>query len=568
MKEKLRSRTTSKFRSTETEEEHQREIQGNTSKIESEKRAQQYIESPVHDISLAQFTLPAKESELLNTGVKEVTIKQVATPLFHVYTKRQVIKKYDQIPATNLIEVQALRKMVKITDINLFIAKIDRLSSSLRTDILKNTQTEKIKVEDTVSHLDLTLESKTLSKQTCALDTKLVIADVGRGLEILDSSEGQPQLPFFEEFIGCDKRFPRGFSESLNSPFIVLVGEDKYEWHIPIIYALKELFREITDKYPRVTFREPEVWEEGMEELVDSLDPHSLDQFIFEHKIEFLDARKMYLAIDEFVKVVRGRLNSGFLQQFGVLVITVKQKDLKRTKKAIKSEGLRIYTCQPDDARYKVFCSKVFGLSSFGKFFHNLKEYKRYLQYTNRRFSIFVKRGADATDKLQYPLKVATFVYLVDDLKNRRKRLIKNFEEFCEFANEVVGKGKVIEVEEKIENDNKKNVIPDLAYSPEGGDKIHIEIETLVGTFEPMKKIDETIEKYKDYLNATTIWVVLKPISAVLYYEELKSRKKACTILYSGKKIEFKVLTLLTSKKRFRWNLVNIDTFVRGKNVK
>jgi len=550
MREKFR--TTSKLRSAESEEEHQKDIQRDASKIENEKRARQYIESPVHDISLAQFTLPAKESELLNTSVKEVATKQIATPLFDASIKRQVIKNYYQIPTTNLMQVQVIKEALKIADINLFTVKIDRLPTSLRTHVLKNIQTEKIKVEDAVSHLDLKLESKTLSKQTCALDTKLVITDTERSLEILAFSGGQSQLPFFEEFINCDKRFPRGFSESFNSPFIVLIGEDKYEWHIPIIYALKDLFREITDKYPRVTFREPEVWEEGMEELVDSLDPHSLDRFTFEHKIEFLDARKMHFAVDEFAKVVKGRLNSGFLQQFGMLVIAVRQEDFKGIKEAIKTKGLRVYTCNPDDARYEIFCSKVFGSSAFGEFFHNLKEYKKYLEYTNRRFSIFVKRGTDATDKFQYPLKVATFVYLINDLKNRRKRLINNFEELCKFANEVVGEKKAIEIEVEVEvevKNNNKNVIPDLAYLPEGRDKIYIEIETLIGTLEPMKKIDETIEKYKNCPNAKTIWVVLKPISAVLHYEELKSRKKAYEILYSDKKIEFKVLTLLTLKK-------------------
>ncbi len=88
-----------------------------------------------------------------------------------------------------------------------------------------------------------------------------------------------------------------------------------------------------------------------------------------------------------------------------------------------------------------------------------------------------------------------------------------------------------------------------------------MEIETLVGTFEPMKKIDETVEKYKEVPEATTIWVILKPISAILHYEELKSRKKAYKILYDDKEIEFKVLSLITSEKRFKWDLVDLDKF-------
>ena len=108
----------------------------------------------------------------------------------------------------------------------------------------------------------------------------------------------------------------------------------------------------------------------------------------------------------------------------------------------------------------------------------------------------------------------------------------------------------------------RKTIIPDLTYSPEGRE-IFIEIETLIGTLEPMKKIDETVEKYKDHLEAN-IWIVLKPVSALLHYEELKARKKAYKLLYEDKKIEFKVLTLLASKDKFKWELMKLDNFLGG----
>ncbi|MHA1595929.1 MAG: hypothetical protein ACTSXX_14550, partial [Candidatus Baldrarchaeia archaeon] len=336
-------------------------------------------------------------------------------------------------------------------------------------------------------------------------------------------------------------------------------GEDEREWHIPIIYVLKELFREITDRHPRVTFREPEVLEEGVEERVDSIDPHSLEQFAFEHKIEFLDARKMRLAVDEFAGIVKGRLSSAFLQQFGILVVAVKRKDLERARRALKVEGIRVYTCNPDDTKYEQFCSKVLGVSSLGDFFSNLKAYRECLNRTVRRFSVFVKRGADTKDKLQYPLKVATFVYLLNELRKRRKKLIDSFEKLCEFVKEIMGKE--IKVEEEVTVGSRK-VIPDLIYSPEK-EEIFIEIETLIGTLEPMKKIDETIEKYED-LPGANIWIVLRPVSALLHYEELKARKKAYETLYKDKKIEFKILNLLLSKDTFRWELVSLDGFLRG----
>jgi len=585
MKEKLRFRPISKLRITETEEYqqeiqkgtfksiesekreqqyielYQKEVQDTSNLIEDEKKEQHYIELPIYDVSIEQISLPTK-FESLNTGIKEVVNKRTIPLLFDIpLTTKQIIKPA-QIPATSLIQVSAPKETLKIADIKLFASKIDQYPVSFSTDILKGAQMDKAKTERSVSSFDLELRPITLLKQNSNLDTELVTTDIESSVEAMASSEGQTQLPVFEKLINCDKRFPRSFSESFNSPFVFLIGEDKYEWHVPLIYAIKELFCEITDKHPRVTFREPELFEEGVEEIIDSLDPHSLDQFTFEYKIEFLDARKMHLAVDEFVKMVRGRLESGFLQQFGVLVIAVKPKDLNKAKNALKFEGLRVYTCKPDDAKYEIFCSKILGISSLDKFFNNLRKYKKCLEYTHRRFSIFVKRGADAADKLQYPLKVATFVYLLNDLRNRRKKIINNFEELCEFVNEILERE--IKVESQISEEVK--VIPDLIYSPEGGE-IYVEIETLIGTFEPLKKIDETIEKYKDIPHAT-IWIVLKPVSAMIHYEELKARKKAYEIIYNDKKIDFKVLTLLTSKDKFKWDLVNIDEFVRGKNAK
>jgi len=549
MKEKLRFRQISKLKITETEE-YQKEVQeGNFKSIESKKETQRYLELPIYDISFKQISL-STALKLLNTEVREIDVKQTTLPSSDIIlTKKQSIK-LTQVPDISLVQVSAPKETPKIADINLSAPKIEQLSFFLNTDIAKIIQTDKTKIESPVSSFDLELESKTRLKQNSDLETELVTTNIESGIETLASSEGQTQLPIFEEFINCDRRFPRSFSESFNSPFVVLIGENEYEWHIPIIYALKELFCEITDKHPRITFREPELFEEGVEEIVDSLDPHSLDQFTFEYKIEFLDARKMHLGVNEFVKTVRGRLESGFL------------KNLNKAKDALKFEGLRVYTCKPDDAKYEIFCSKILGVSSLDEFFSNLRRYEKYLDYTHRRFSIFVKRGADAADKLQYPLKVATFVYLLNDLRNRRKRVIDNFEELCEFVNEI------LEREIKVESQADK-VIPDITYFLEG-EAIYVEIETLIGTFEPLKKIDETIEKYKnnkDTPNAT-IWIVLKPISAMIHYGELKARKKAYKILYDDKKIDFKVLTLLTSSGKFRWDLVNIDEFVRGKNAK
>jgi hypothetical protein len=553
MKEKLRFKETSKLEFVGTEEYQK------YAKNEKIRR----IEIPICDILLERFSFPIK-LESPNTKLKEIIIKQTSTPIFEASITQHIMEQQSKIPLTTLTQIQIPKEILKITDIRLFALKINQFSHFLNIQI-KNLQTNIHKIENITSLLDvnLNLESKLCLTEIHKLSTELKTINIEIGLETFASSKRELQLPIFEEFINCNKKFPRSFSESFDSPFVILIGEDKKEWHIPIMYALKELFCEITDKYPRITFREPELLEEGVEEIVDSLDPHSLDQFTFEYKIEFLDARKMAFTIDEFVRTVRGRLKSGFLQRFGVLVIAVKPEDLEKAKDAlIKIKGLRVYVSRPDDNKYEAFCSKVLGLSSRTSFFDGLKKYERSLKNTTRQFSVFVKRWKEATDKFPYPLKVAVFLYLLNELRAKKKKEINNFEELCKFVNEVMGKE--IKIEEKISQE--KQDTSDIIYSPDGKE-ISIEIETLIGTFEPLKKIDETVEKYKGVSNIDKVWIVVRPVSALLHYEELKARENAYEFLY-GKKVEIKVLTLLTSKKKFRWNLINIDEFIGKKNVK
>lgn len=579
MEEKFRFQEALGTISTETEE-----YQKDSSALIEGKKKEQKINLQIQDISLKQSALSFKFG-LLNTEVQGIVIrKQTILPLFDIFLTDYVIKNHyqDQIPVTDVTRVHIAKKILNFASIKLFAAKIDQFPTLLGTDVAKIMQIDKSGIKDFASRFDLGLSSETLLKQNLGLDTDLTTTNIESSLETIASSEGQGQLPILEEFINCDKRLPRNFSESFNSPFIVLIGEDECVqhmkdkkvvnakedriecgWHIPIIYALNELFREITDKYPKVTFRAPELFEEGFDDIVDSLDTHSLGQFTLECKIEFLDARKMYLAVDEFAKIAGSRLKSGFLQQFGVLVIAIKPKYLEKAKEALIFGGIHVYTCKTDNAKYELFCSKIIGTGLPDKFFSSLQDYEKHLKNTHKKFSIFVKRGANNSDKLQYPLKVATFVYLLDELKDKRRKIISDFDEICMFANEILEKEK-IKVEHSI---LEGKVIPDLIYSPEV-EEIYVEIETLIGTFEPLKKIDETIEKYKDIPNAT-IWIILKPVSAMIHYDELKTRKKTYGILYNDKKIKFKVLSLMTtSKDKFRWNLVSINEFIRNKNAK
>jgi hypothetical protein len=563
MKEKLKFLEISKIRFPELEESQ--ELQTKVSQIIKQEAQEKQIEVPLYDITL-EHSVSYTKLKLFDTKVKEVTPKPITIPHFDINIIQPIKIQPIQMPFTNLIQPKVRELAIEIFDAKLLTAKVDQLSTSLSTQ-LKSMQ--KPITETLIFDVNL-LSSREISKLSTELDTQLVTTEILSGVESLEYYE--KRLPKFEELINCNGRFPRSFGESLNLPFIVLIGENEKEWHLPITYVLKELFHEITERYPRITFRESEL-ELDVEGIVDSLDLHSLEQFTFEHKIEFLDARKRPRSVNNFARMVRGRLKSGFLQQFGILIIAVKPNDLKKAKDSLKAEGLRIYTCEPKDDDYEMLCAKIFGLNSPHEFFNSLKEYEKDLERTVRNFSIFVKRDVEATDKYQYPLKVATFVYLLNDLRDRRKKIIKNFDELCQFAKDVLNNG-IIKIETPILNGK---VIPDLIYKPEGKE-IYIEVETLIGTLEPLKKIDETIEKYKE-LSGCQIWVVLRPVSALLHYEELKAREKTYKILYSDKEIKFKVLTLQVSNKRFKWDLVDLDEFInrderkytkyiKGKDVK
>ncbi len=555
MKERLRFRRISKITLSE---ETEISLNRATKSFQESTKKDTIEEYPLYDILLesAEHISPSLISQRLNTEVNQIEPKQTPIVLYDPSLGKMEIQE-DVVTTTDIKSVSIHYEAPIIADINLNRRQVPTLRY-MDTQMPENVQEEAVR-EIHVEPVDVSLENISLA-ETPMLNTDVLINEVELGMGALGFVE--QNLPIFEELIESDGKFPRSFGESLNTPFILLIGEDEYEWHIPIIYALKELFREITDKHPRVTFREPELLEE-VEERVDSTEPHSLEQFSFEHRIEFLDVRRMRLAVDEFAKIVKGRLESAFLQQFGILVVAVKRRDLEKARRAIDVKGIQTYVCSPNDLNSRQVCSKVLGINPLDDFFSGLESCRRFLDQTLRKFSIFVKRGEGATDKFQYPLKVATFVYLLNEIRKRRKAVIESYEELCKFIKDVMDKEKIIKVEEPFNEEN--TIIPDLVYSPEGeNEATYIEIETLVGTLEPMKKIDESVEKYKNLGQAKNIWIVLRPISALLHYEELKVRERAYKILYEDKKIKFKVLTLKISKGKPEWELVSLDSFLKG----
>jgi len=533
-------------------------------KAQKEKEQVREKEIYLSDISLELFEIDDLGS--FNTNLRQVEVQELVEVVPANLSLTEVrVEPLDSSLVTHVRQVQVPEVRTEVVNLNLFAPEVEILSSSWDTELRK--------IEEPVFEpiiLDPMVKEASIEQER-EMDTRLEPMEEVRSIESLFAGGGEEELPILEELIGFKKkmRIPRSFGESSDSPIVVLIGEGgESEWHIPILYVLNELFREITDRYPKVTFREPD------EDNVDSLEPHSLDRFTFAGKIEFLDSRKELFDVKEFARTVRGRLNSAFLQQFGVLAIAVEPqrlepKRLERVKNALKLEGVKLYTCSPDEGKYKEICAKVIGISIKGgeinKFLDMLELYKEILDETLYKFSVFVERDTEAadgrTDRQQYPLKVATFMALLNEVRERKKKVLKDedFEGLCEFVREIKEQG-IIKIEESPKNSKD---VTDLVYSP-FGDEVYVEIETLIGTLEPMKKIDETVDKYHE----EKIWIILRPVSAILHYEELKRRERAYKVLY-GRDVKFKVLNLdvriLPDRpyKPFRWKLVDLDKFIR-----
>ncbi len=538
------------------------------------------IKLPLLDFNLLKHEYSIKRIDNLNTEITPFQIRPIKISISDISLSQEILSIIPPQLDTNHLIFPKKDIQYKIADIIISSKKHYKQIRDYDTS-LNQTDLSEITVKTGLVP-DLIIQEEINIKSIIELDTNLYLSDLEIDL-INDFFAGSlSQLPVFEEYIKCDRKLPRSFGEANNSPIVILIEEDQNNWHFPILYILKELFREITDRYPIINFRESELWNEGTLEILDSVDPHSLERFTFDSKIDFLDARKMHLAVQDFLKIAKGRLKSGYLKQFGMLVIAIKSDYLKTIQDEIRRiPGIQLYLCQPEkieDNRLKIrdkynnFCARIFGLTSSEEFFFCLTKFEEGLKKTLKKFSVFVKRDPTGSDIIQYPLKVAVFEYLLQLLIKRENKKITTLDELYEYiSNEVIGKKIKIEKGYTQEESNrpKKNIITDIVFNSNETKDIFIEVETLIGNYEPMKKIDETIDKYRDFNDKEIIWIVFKPISVILHYNELNSRLKVYKKLYENhsKSIEFKVLTLLTTKKQFKWNLIDIKHFKRGLTI-
>ncbi len=356
------------------------------------------------------------------------------------------------------------------------------------------------------------------------------------------------------------ERFPRGTSDRNRKPIIVILAESKEnrteqdnDWRYAIIYALKELFRELKSEYPSITFRKPVDDEDNV--LVDRLTEFSLDEFSLDNKIEVWDCNEK-TDLDKFIKATVPRLNVGLLQTFGILIIIVPNKISNYTKTELQKateDAIDILLLNQENKNDAL----VYGiLGAIGGFKQGLENYQMSLSKLMYEFSMFVRRNRDnETDVTQFPLKVVTYSILIMALWRDYHEKEKFGNDLYKFLTDLTERG-ILKSEAKSLDGN---IVPDITYT-ENGVSTAIEIETFVGTLEPMKKFDETILKYKGNDYYKKIEVILRPISALIHLEEIEDRlkKHRAGILYDKEKqLEVKIIGLSDNKL----NLVDFNDF-------
>ena len=376
-------------------------------------------------------------------------------------------------------------------------------------------------------------------------------------------------MNLLEEMFNARGYLPRGGSEVLDKPILVVVGENKKDWHTIIAYILSELYREIKGEKPVPTFRELE-----NEESVDS----TVEKFLMVNykawgKIELVDARNFnQLDFKSMIKKLKGRLLSSYLQGFGFIVMVTKNEHINDILKLLDDvKGIDKIVFQPEhrtiekklvvplsekeiDDNYRRIVFSVLGFDG-DDFLKTLEIRDSKIRATLKSFSPFVTRTESETE--HYPLKVAVFSWIIRREFENLNVKPKSKKEFMKYILDILERKVFIEK-------SVGDIIPDIIYHSDDK-KICIEIETLAGCGDPIAKIQATISKYLNRGNIDgELWIVIKPVSALIHYDDLKNLKEIYEFaLGKDNPIHFKVLVY----KNDRWDLIDLDNFIGGLKI-
>jgi len=438
-----------------------------------------------------------------------------------VYPKLRVL-------TPNTFDINVVTKTTKVGILTLPVTSTLKLSNIKLSVAIDN---------DLVSGVSLpTLTAKSLEIGYINIKTKFsVIQDftVRDFVGLMSKLVEGEIMGVFEELFNVRGYLPRGGSEVFDKPVFVIVGENKKDWHCIVAYILSELYREIKGEKPIPTIREL-----GDEDCVDSTtEKFLMVNFKVWGKIEIIDARNFDPTdFKSTIRKLKGRITSSFLQGFGFFVIVTKNEcindvlrildDVKGVEKIVIQPEYKVLTSKEgslaiplkDDEIEKKYKSAIFSVLGVkgDSFLVTLERRDKKLRETLKSFSPFVVKTE--SEREHYPLKTAVFSYLVNKEFEKISVKPKSREDFIKMLSNLLTSKIFIEKPITIAN---REVIPDIIYK-EDNDVVYIEVESLIGTDDPVTKIQSTIFKYiTDNRIAVDgkIWIVLKPISALLHYE-------------------------------------------------
>ncbi len=289
------------------------------------------------------------------------------------------------------------------------------------------------------------------------------------------------------------------------------------------------------------------------------IDLSYLESFSLSRSIQYVDFREHFFMLKEFSDAVRTRLESAYLQQLGILLITIPHGKMEEARRLLAIEGIQVIECQPPPENYVKVVNMSLGIQNYSiEMLKNSNDFfrSRLLLITNlvrdlrRKFDFYVDRAKNADDYFQYAWKIITFCGILQSV-HEKLQVMSNAVLIVDEENDISGTtnfnivtisdlivNNLMTFEHQITLSNGKTIIPDISLEENlfhgiltlGSKKVYVEIESLVGTREPLKKIDETIKKYEplilDHEDSLEIWIVLSPVATLLHFEDLLARKR------------------------------------------
>lgn len=421
------------------------------------------------------------------------------------------------------------------------------------------TQTPKIKIQ-------ITNNEKLESLEKSLSSSELINSGKGGG----DNMENN----VYPRCVNFGKHFSRG----TGSPRIIITN-------VPMVYSFLsvELYRELIGNYPKVEMKVIRFKDDSESNLEDE---RNIDQILIPSDdvqdilsklisvevggkvsiilIEENDHDKKMRLLKEIISIVKERIEKSSLEKLGFLIIgmntpfEIKERPVEEDVKKIlyemeenwqeesgenikeKIENMYLFKIEKIILSLKdtqIYLQRSYKIDT--ELMILLKKRQNILEKLKEKYGFFVKRNKIENDELgdteQYPWKVAVVkCYLEKISKNPNE----SEEEFL--IRVFKSNNPIIQTEKSIADGE---IIPDVIVNFNGG-KEYIEIETLISTYEPLKKIDESVEKYFSEGNIDTgsfLTIVVKPETAILHFTQLKKREKLFRKIYRNR-ISIKIL--------------------------